>query len=308
MVGICWILMGLIAAFGIYYCALQYYTMRFYKKYMKKFAIDPITQQYERAKSRVFFPEKSYDSAVLLLHGFSTSASDFEFLFPELEKNKIPYLAPTWNGYGLTHFGMLKKIHFIDWLRQGVEAYDVLSAQAKTIHIVANSYGCVLGSAIAMLRPVDTFIAVAPAYRISDPIARLSTKLINIPFVKSLLKFMFPYYEKQKTDRPDLMDIIDPEMAVKAFHMPVLPANVIATFWQADQFIDLKKMQIKHYYLFSAEDDRVIDSNYAKALLTQSKMPFEEFHYTNSAHCMLVDCARYEIIQKIIEILLKKSD
>jgi carboxylesterase len=299
----------LIAIAAILYHAIQSkLALNFFKKYTGKYPYSPITKRFDAATPRYYFPEQKYDEAVLLLHGFSSSPDDFKFICDRLEQKKIPHHAMLFTGYGTTSIQLLKEVTFTDWFRQALDAYDQLAKHAKKVHIVASSYGCVVGSTVAMYRPVDKFVAICPAYLIKFRSRRLISRFIATPVIGDIIKFVFPYYQKKPfLDRVDIVDILDPEMAKKFFHVPVVPANVIGTFYQAEEMLDLKKVRVKQFYLFTAARDEVVDTVAAREALAHVGIDYKEFHYENSAHGLMWDYRREDVANDVVGVL-EESD
>lgn len=298
-----WIFIGILAILFIASLIQRYRVLTFSKRFLAAFSFSKLTEQYDAAAPQYFFPEKKYAEAVLFIHGFSTCCQDFEFLFKELRGKQIPYQGVTLTGYGLTTFKFLKIITINDWIREVITAYDSLSTHAQKIHVVGNSFGALLGALLAMHRPVDKFIAISPAFCLHR-FARIAIKLLNTPVIKNILGFFIPYYnKKQLSNRPGLMDIMDPIMSRETFQFPVVPSNVLATFDQAYKMLDFRKLKILTFYLFIATKDQVIDIKKTHKILQKYGIHYKEFQYHNSAHVVTRDVEREQVAKDFLSVI-----
>ena len=108
---------------------------------LAKFAVDSDCEIYKIAFPQFSLEGKKVPKAVLLLHGFGESPQGFEFLIKELKQRKIPYYAPLQTGFGLTDLHLLNVAKSIDWLRDAVFGYDLLSSVANEVIVVGHSNG-----------------------------------------------------------------------------------------------------------------------------------------------------------------------
>ena len=166
------------------------------------------------------------------------------------------------------------------------------------------TYGAVLGSRLAMQRPVHKFIALCPAYTLCSPLAKFICRMLNIAVLDKIVTLFIPYYVKQQIKgRPDLLDILDKSTAFTAFHIPVVPAQVMSIFNPTGKPLDLKKMQVEHYYLFTATQDELVDVRATRDALHKAKIEYKEFIVENSAHCLLYDYQRERVATDVVDIL-----
>jgi len=296
-----WICLALVTILIIIFeIVFRYRLVAFNKKYLRNFSYSTVTERYDAAAPRYFFPEKNYDKAVLFLHGFSTSAQDFEFFCNKLKQKGIPYNAVTLTGYGLTNFRFLRVVRFKDWLREALDAYDQLAMHAEKVHVVGSSFGALLAAVLAKYRQVDKFIAVSPAFFLAKKV-HFIIKVINFPVLGTIFKILLPYYVKTKLpNRSNLLDMLDPEMADETFNFAVVPTNVLATFDQAYKMLDLQKIRVNSFYMFSATQDQVVKIDQARQLLKKCGIKYKEFIYTNSAHSVLRDFERDQVADEFL--------
>jgi pimeloyl-ACP methyl ester carboxylesterase len=106
--------------------------------------------------------ETRVEHAVLLIHGFSASVNEFKLLSKKLKENKIPFYAPMLTGFGLDEYHLLKNIRAKDWLRDVVNAYDLLDNFAENVSVVGHSMGGLLALYLASSKRINKLILTAP--------------------------------------------------------------------------------------------------------------------------------------------------
>ena len=79
-------------------------------KHFRRFTKISNTATFKETMPRFNEPRAKVKHAILLLHGFSASTSEFNCLYPELDKRGVLYYAPALSGFGADSIRELKSI------------------------------------------------------------------------------------------------------------------------------------------------------------------------------------------------------
>ncbi|NQU02842.1 MAG: alpha/beta fold hydrolase [Syntrophaceae bacterium] len=107
-------------------------------------------------------------SAVLLLHGFTSSPWEFRTLAAALHERGLTVYAPLLPGHG-TDPDDLRKTTAQEWIDAAVDAYDELSKNGTSISVAGFSMGATLAMYLAATRKVERLLLLAPFVRIYRP-------------------------------------------------------------------------------------------------------------------------------------------
>lgn len=120
-------------------------------------------------------PDRSF---VLLIHGFTGFNRDLLALGEALNSAGHTVMLPRLPGHGTGNLDF-RKTGWRDWLRHTVDAYLDLRVQAGVQNIVVGglSMGGLLATLLASQFPVSGLMLYAPAFRVSNPLVRLSPAL-----------------------------------------------------------------------------------------------------------------------------------
>jgi carboxylesterase len=103
--------------------------------------------------------------AVLGLHGFTGTPSEFDYLAGRLTEAGFTVSVPRLPGHGTNHHDFLES-GWRDWLRTALDACLELESRYDPVHIVGLSMGGVLAMILAARRRPEKIVLAAPALRV----------------------------------------------------------------------------------------------------------------------------------------------
>lgn len=107
------------------------------------------------------------EAAVLGLHGFTGTPSEFRYLTPRLAEAGFTVCVPRLPGHGTNHKDFLSS-GWQDWLRAALDAYLELRSRFRPVHIVGLSMGGVLALILAARLQPERLVLAAPALEFHD--------------------------------------------------------------------------------------------------------------------------------------------
>jgi len=107
-------------------------------------------------------------SAVLLLHGLTSSPAEFRTLATALHEKNFTVFVPLLPGHG-TDPHDLRRTNAVEWLEAAVIGFDELSKKCKSVSVAGFSMGGTLAMYLAATRKVDRLLLLAPFIRIYRP-------------------------------------------------------------------------------------------------------------------------------------------
>ena len=212
-------------------------------KYLKRFQHIPKLGTFVESHSKNYIPNKKYKHIVLLIHGFTASPQEFNFLIEGLQKEGIPYFSPTTIGFGLDNAALLNNIRCEDWFRSALEHYDFLSTIADDVSIVGHSMGGLQATYIAQNRRVNRLILVCPAiYSVkSDLKYKL---LLETPVISTMFMKIFPYLPKPiRKGRKTTSDLLDELLLPNLFQYMAVPVRAAQQVFLAQGHIAIEKIK-----------------------------------------------------------------
>ena len=265
-------------------------TLQLNLSHFKKFAYNVVSSEFEVAKPVGFFPaEKKH--GVLLLHGFSASPQEFRFVIPLLKENNIPFYAPRLTGFGIADVTTLQTVKAVQWLRDALDAYDLLSQQVEEVGVIGHSMGGLLAALLSQQRTVSKLILSAP-YLVENENHSVKKKLLKLPGVLCVMSLFMPVVKKstfeQNSDR---------------FVYHAVPIQSIKALWDLHGYLDYAKMK-KEIFLLAGSLDNTTNNRLNKEILSRENISFKKYEFEKSGHNILEDVEREEVAQKIIEILI----
>lgn len=281
----------------------QYRNTQVTLNYLKKFTPIPGLNTFKESQQRVYFGAKKYQQAVLLIHGYSSSPSEFNALTPYLRQSQVPYLAPQILGFGLGGLHLLYVVKSSDWKRQVLNAYDVLAATAKRVSVVGISNGGALAIYIAEHRHVDHLILVGPN-AFNHPNDNFIKSLLQTPVIGPIFQWLHPVFVKPiREGRITNVDVLNEQYALSLFQTPALPINSLMTTWALQDQININKMHYKTLNILYGKHDITVDIKTFLAKLKANNLPHRSKRYTNTAHDPLADNDRVQASRDITCIL-----
>ncbi|WP_448374685.1 alpha/beta hydrolase [Fervidobacterium sp.] len=136
------------------------------------------------------------EKGVLVIHGYTGSPHDFEFMAHELHKAGFTVSVPRLPGHGTCGEDFLTTTRH-DWLRRVYDAYYDLTAICKEVYIVGLSMGGVIALILAAHLKPKKLVTLAAAIHTIDNRIKI-TPLLSI-FTKKMVR-----ENDEKYDEPDL--------------------------------------------------------------------------------------------------------
>lgn len=256
----------------------------------KKFLYDEITGQFEVAKPAGFF-SKEKKHGVLLLHGFSASPQEFRFIIPLLKENNITFYAPRLTGFGLNDVSTLETVSPIQWVRDSVNAFDLLSQHVEEVSVIGHSMGGLLAVLLSQQRNVKKMVLSAP-YLVENGNHSLRKKILQIPGALCFLSLFLPVVKKSSVEQ-------DSDRLV--YH--AVPINSIKALWDLHGLLNFTKIK-NELFLLSGTLDNTSSMKANEKILSEKKISFRKYEFEKSGHNILEDVEREVVAKKIIEILI----
>jgi len=256
----------------------------------KKFALDETTGQFEVAKPEMIF-SKNRKHGVLLLHGFSASPQEFRYLIPLLKENEITFYVPRLTGFGIHDLTKLETIKAVQWLRDALNAFDLLSRDVDEVSIVGHSMGGLLAVLIAQQRKVKKLILSAP-YLVENKNHSFKKKLLKMPTVLFLMSLFMPIVRKSTFDQNS-----------DRFVYHAVPINSIKALWDLHSFLNLASTK-NEFFLLAGKLDNTTNMQLNEEILNKNKISYSKYEFQKSGHNILEDVEHSEVAKKVIQILL----
>lgn len=276
------------------------------KGYLSRFQHLKSLNSYVESIGRSFFTEKKYDHVVLILHGFSASPQEFQFLIPYLEENKINYHVPSLDGFGLDNTALLNQTRRQDWYRSCLAIYDTLSQTADKVSVIGHSMGAILAAYIASNRPVHGLILTAPGFY---PIEahKIHKLFLMIPVISFFYTILLPYVPKAfRKERGYASDTLDPEVVPQLFHYLAVPISSVREVFLMQNEVRIGEMSFDNLAIIYGRHEQTVDVERLFTELNTYKIRYKSYCMKNSAHNVLEDFDREEVCKLIIDILNAK--
>lgn len=298
--------LALLAAIKITNWVIKLLAERINDKYLERFHFLPEYQSFSEARWRFNFGEKRYKHAVLLLHGFSGSTQEFQFLIPKLEELGIPYIAPAILGFGNTKTVILNKATRKDWYRLSLAYFDCLSSVAEKVSIVGHSMGGVLASYIAEHRQTNHLILCSPGIYCAKTDVKYRKLLMN-PFFAYFYIRLIPYLPKTiRPERDTCSDTLDGEYAKNIFQYLAIPIKSLRELFFAQEDVNLAKMKCFSLSVLYGKYELTVDIDKLFQVLGENQIKYYSYCFENSAHNVLEDFDRERSCQLVVDILTSK--
>ncbi len=259
--------------------------------HFKKFPFDEISGEFEVAKPVAsFVGDKKH--GILLLHGFSASPQEFRFIIPLLKQKNMPFYAPRLTGFGVANIVTLKSVKAVQWLRDSLDAYDLLKQQVDEITIVGHSMGGLLAALVSQQREVKKLVLSAP-YLVENENHSFRKKLLKTPGVLCIMSLFLPVVKKSSIDWNS-----------DRFVYHAVPLQSIKALWDLHELLDYQKIK-KDIYLLAGTLDNTSNNRMNSSILNEKNISFKKFEFSKSGHNIFEDVERETVAQKVIEILIE---
>ena len=233
------------------------------------------------SQSQIISATKKKQRALLMLHGFSSSAAVFRLMAPKL-KHYDHIFMPTLAGHGKS-IASFAKARATDWLRDAENAYKALNEQFEYVDILGLSLGGLIACHMIHKYPIRNLFLLAPALALS----------INLPRLRQIALFCKHLGFKNVMNRggSTFVPFAD-ELLYR--QLPLSVIIELLNFIESYQF----KSWDASTYLFLGEHDNVVNSKKVHEIL--KPLPSLEVTYLeNSNHVLPLDGDYEKVIQQI---------
>jgi esterase/lipase len=265
---------------------------------------------YLDAQPKFYIAQPKRPYAVLLLHGFSASSQVYSTLFEPLEQAQINYYAVTYTGYGSRSPSLLEHVRYTDWLRDTINAYDLLAQTAEKVHVVGMSLGAAFAVMLSQYRPVNKLILLSPALFLESQLKWL-VYIGDVPVIRRIVHWFYPFYTKRicvdQTGKTGKLELCSIESLIHTFHHSTIPIEATRAVDKAIRHVNIRLARFKSLVIFYGKKDRVIDTNDLFQLLDKNHIQYTSFSYENSSHVLTLDYDSEQVVNDLIKILQEPS-
>ena len=239
-------------------------------------------------------------TAVLLIHGFTSSPKEFSELAREIHSKGYTVYAPLLPGHG-TSPEDLKTVDKNDWIDSVLKAYDYLTDNYPLISVVGFSMGGTLSIILAAKKKIEKIVLVAPLIKIRKrPEAWIS------PEIKAqTVGYLFKYLKKNSIGNINNPDGLKRHFAY--IHYPLSAVReLIALVKNARRVVKNIEAPI---LVIHSKNDKTADYRGSEWILRNIGSIDKNFIWLkNSNHVLWFDYDREKVISSIVEFLcVRKS-
>jgi len=231
---------------------------------------------------------------VLLLHGFTGSASDMTQLSEELARRNMVVSVPPLPGHD-TSVEHLETIKWEEWIQFSQKTLDEFDRNAPRV-IVALSMGTFIATVLAANKSnqISGLVLLAPAFALQRP-GRLGVILSKLGLYK-ILRFL------HKTNGSDIQD---PEARSENNAYKQIPLRSLVQFEELRKVAlqKLKDVTCPVFLGFGAHDQTVDNVQAAKELESLSSKRVERHDYPRSGHVITVDFDREMLSADVVRFI-----
>ncbi|KAB2909746.1 MAG: alpha/beta fold hydrolase [Ignavibacteriales bacterium] len=296
-------LLTAVVAFKLLFVSFRYYHLRRLLESFsnfRNFKHQPDEGSFEGQAPELFLNNKQ-KTGVLLLHGFSSTPREFKPLTDQLREKSIPYYAPILTGFGLDDTHLLSVIRAQDWMRDAVNAFDLLSADCDEVCIVGNSMGALLACHIASKRFVPKLILTAP-YLLSKKKHELGRKLLIGSPIGWLIRMFNPYVKKSGKSKAQT-NLHDPE---PRFVYDVVPVRSIEAMWRLQDRVQYEKVRAGDSLVITGQNDNTVENERVFPLLDKIGLDYQKMELPETGHLIFRGPEAFNAVKKILEFLEKE--
>ncbi len=268
-------------------------------KHFRHFTKINKTATFKETMPRFNEPRAKVKHAILLLHGFSASTSEFNCLYPELDKRGILYYAPALSGFGADSIRELKNISAEQWLRDGEKGYLLLSRMAEEISIIAHSMGSLIALHLSGKYPVKKLVLTSPyiQYKMEH---RTFASIMRYPALCKILMFLNPIVKKNS--KQDLE-----EVALSGrFVYVAVPIQAVKELWRLTELIEYNNVKQNNMVVLFGNKDYTIEIERTLDKLRKINEGLESLTFEKSGHNLLEDVESEQVRDMIIENIFNK--
>lgn len=273
-------------------------------KNLDKFNYDYESGKYDETKPLFNLSKEKVKHSVLLIHGFTASTYEFIKLSKRFEEERITFYAPMLSGFGIDDYHLLRSIKPKDWIRDCLNAYDLLAKTSEEISVIGHSMGGILAAYISQRRKVKHLILSAPYFYVKEKHKLLKSLMMN-PITSVILCWLYPIVGKSNKSKSE-QEHLEEKTNQRRFVYDVVPAEAIKSLWELQEFVNLSKIQFHSLSFMYGKNDNTIDINKIKDSFNQMNFYYNQFEFSESGHNILEDVEEDKVIEKIIEIITKE--
>jgi carboxylesterase len=228
-------------------------------------------------------------TGVLLIHGFTGSASEMRPMGQYLAAQGYTVIGPLLPGHGTDWQDMARR-KWTEWADAVEQAYQTLKRRCRQVFVCGGSMGGLLTLYLAERHPeIAGIIPMAPALFVADWRANLAW------IVKYFVRFR-PYDPLRDGD-----DLTDPEARSRYLWSymgtPVAAAEQLVLL-QHTVRRDLRKVAMPALIFQGTRDQSVKPKSAVHALSQIASQDKELIWWTHSGHCLWVDSEREQVWRK----------
>ncbi len=295
-------LLAALLIFGIVILAIK--AIESYKVMTSTRGLTAFSHEYHSGMFRetaplIFDPRDKITESTLLIHGFSASTREFRFLTPKLEKEGICYYAPMLTGFGIDDLLLLKNVRPMDWVRDVLNAYDLLASKSECVNVVGHSMGGLLALIVAQYRVVNKLIITAP-YLKEKPGHAFFKTLLLLPVISKFYAVLNPTVKKN--NRKEFEQI----QQDARFVYTSVPIESVKAMWQLQETLDYKNLRFKSLDILFGGKDNTIDIDDILKDFNSFSIPYTKHIFESFGHNLLEDIEK-ETINNIIINILKRN-
>lgn len=305
------IAMATIASILLIRKMIDYMASALNHKYFKRFSEIAELGIYSQSKTKVYGGNGTAtgDHAILLLHGFTCSPQDYDFLVKELEREGIPYLAVNMLGFGNNATNLLKNTRYQDWFYRALESYDILKSCYSRVSIVGHSMGGILAVYLSQKRKVDSMILSGPGlYSVPEDLKY--KKLLGIYGMATIISWLIPYLPKPiRAGRLSTSDTCSPDVIDRVFQYMAVPIKSVVEIFKAQDVViaGMESMQFNRLMVLYGKNDLTTDNIKFLKKLDSLGYNFEAHELARTAHNCYEDYDKSEAIRLTLEFLCQGS-
>ncbi|MGJ8454548.1 alpha/beta hydrolase [Pseudothermotoga sp. U03pept] len=230
--------------------------------------------------------KKNGSTGVLLIHGFTGSPHDMNYLADRLYQSGFTVSVPRLPGHGTSHKDFLNS-KWKDWLRRSIDAYIDLTIHCDKIYVVGLSMGALLATIVAARFKSPKLVLAAPAFQVTDK---------RLPLTP-LMSLFVSYTRKEPPNFEDAsLNKLAQEYWNKIFIKP------------AAQLYRLQRTAIEHLEMVQSETlvivtqkDNSVPMSVLDIIRSRLKNQFKTVVLEKSAHPVTNDIEKELVAEKILE-------
>ncbi|MEI7027838.1 alpha/beta hydrolase [Paenibacillus sp. y28] len=229
------------------------------------------------------------ETAVLLIHGFTGSPSEFRRLGYYLNDLGYSIHAIRLPGHGTSPEDMLKT-RWQHWWGHVRESYDQLrSCGYRHIVVIGHSMGGLLAMKLAAEQQLDGVVSLAaPIY--------LTTR-------KSVLAFWLQHFVKYSKKKPSVSD----DILFEAYAYTKTPVPCVVSLRKLMRHVKRLLSRVEAPLLIGqGEHDRTVQPRSARYIYERVTASLRRIHYyPETSHAILLDRSREQVYQDIHQFILE---